>query len=87
MNMKTVSIIRDRGQLTIPNSIRDLVPWAIPSSAVSISVINSDEIRIKPHQKQYNWDKIWKGIKKSRAIKGKYALSAAEIIHKDRQSH
>lgn len=85
--MKTVGIIRDRGQLTIPDSIRDIIPWLIPSSAVSISVIDSDEIRIKPHQKQYNWDKIWKGIKKSRAIHGKGKMSATKFLMKDRQSH
>lgn len=87
MNTQTVGIIRDRGQLTIPDSIRDLVPWATPSSAVSISVIGSDEIRIKPHQKQYDWDKIWKGIKKSRAIHGKGRMSASQILMIDRQSH
>lgn len=85
--MKTVGIIRDRGQLTIPDSIRDLVPWVTPSSAVSISVVEPDEIVIKPHLKQYNWDKIWKGIKKSRSIHGKGKISASEFLMKDRQSH
>ncbi|MBI2036414.1 hypothetical protein HYT17_02190 [Candidatus Microgenomates bacterium] len=85
--MKTVGIIRDRGQLTIPDSIRNLVSWAAPSSAVSISVVESDEIVIKPHQRQYDWDKIWEGIKKSRAIHGKGKMSASEILMKDRKSH
>ncbi len=85
--MKTVGIIRDRGQLTIPDSIRKLVNWANPQSAVTISVVKSDEIVIKPHQKQVDWDKIWEGIKKSRAIKGKNAVSAVEILQKDRNSH
>ena len=85
--MKTVGIIRDRGQLTIPDSIRDLVPWAVPSSAVSISVVEPDEIVIKPHKRQYDWDKIWRGIKKSRAIHGKGKMSASEFLMQDRQSH
>lgn len=85
--MKTVSIVRNRGQLTIPDSIRKFVPWVNPMSAVTISVIKSDEIVIRPHQKQINWDKIWEGIRKSRANKGKYAISALEVLQKDRDMH
>ena len=85
--MKTVSIIRNRGQLTIPDSIRKSLNWISPQSAVSISVVKSDEIVIRPHQKQVDWDKIWDLIRKSRAIKSKNALSAIEILQKDRQSH
>lgn len=82
----TISIIRSRGQLTIPDSIRTLRTWATPNSAVTITSNQSDEIIIRPHKK-YDWDKIWEGIKKARAIKGKNAVSALEIITRDRQSH
>lgn len=88
MNMKAASIVRGRGQLTIPDSIRKVVNWVTPMSAVSISVTKSDEILITPHKKQYDWDKIWEGIRKSRAIKGKgKATSAAEFLERDRRSH
>ena len=85
--MKTVSIIRDRGQLTIPDSIRKIVNWITPMSAVSISVVKPDEIVIKPHQKQVDWDKIWKGIQKARSIHGKGKISTLEFIQQDRLSH
>ena len=85
--MKTVSIVRERGQLTIPDSIRRLVNWVTPSSAVSISVIKPDEIVIKPHQTQVNWDEIWENIRKSRAIKGKGNISASEFLQQDRSAH
>lgn len=85
--MKTVSIIRDRGQLTIPDSIRRVVSWITPMSAVSISVIKPDEIVIKPHQKQVNWDQVWENIRKSRAIPGKGNISATEFLEQDRRSH
>ena len=85
--MKVVSIIRNRGQLTIPDSIRKLVSWTTPMSAISISVVNPNEIIIKPHKQDYNEDKIWEILKKSRAIKGKGLGSAADFIEKDRQSH
>lgn len=82
----TISIIRSRGQLTIPDSIRALRTWATPNSAVTITSNQPDEIVIRPHKK-YDWDKIWKGIKKSRAIHGKGKMSASEFLIKDRLSH
>lgn len=85
--MKTVSIVRERGQLTIPDSVRRLVTWVTPSSAVSISVIKPDEIVIKPHQSLVNWDEIWENIKKSRAIIGKGNISASEFLQQDRSVH
>ena len=85
--MKATSIIRGRGQLTIPDSIRKALNWVTPMSAVTISVVKSDEIIITPHKKEYDWDKIWENIRKSRAIKGKGKGSAAEFLEKDRQSH
>ena len=84
--MKNVVIIRDRGQLTIPDSIRKAVSWVTPQSAVSISVVRPDEIVIKPHQKYVDWDKIWEGIRKSRAIKGKGG-NLSKFIAEDRYSH
>ena len=84
--MNTVSIIRNRGQLTIPGSVRKLVNWVTPMSAVTISVVKPDEIIIKPHQVYIDWNKIWAGIKKSRSIKGK-AGNLSSFIEKDRYSH
>ncbi len=85
--MNVVSIIRDRGQLTIPDSIRKMVGWITPMSAVSISVVKADEIIIKPHVQRVDWDKIWKGIKKARSIHGKGKGSALKFIQQDRLSH
>lgn len=84
--MKTVSIVRERGQLTIPDSIRKIVTWIQPLSAVSISVEKPDEIVIKPHQKVVDWDKIWEGIRKSRALKGQGG-NLSSFISEDRYSH
>lgn len=85
--MKTVSIVREKGQLTIPDSIRKVVSWVTPMSAITISVMKPNEIVITPHQKQVNWDQIWENIKKSRKIKGKGSISAAEFLEQDRRSH
>jgi len=85
--MQVISIIRGRGQLTIPESIRKTVRWATPMSAVSISVIKPNEIIIKPHAQTVDWDKVWENIRKSRAITGKGKMSASESLSSDRNSH
>lgn len=85
--MKTISIIRQRGQLTIPESIRRAVNWISPLSAVSVSFVKPDEIIIRPHQQKVDWDKVWESIKKSRSIKGKGKISASAFLEKDRQIH
>ncbi|OGG30376.1 hypothetical protein A3A63_02930 [Candidatus Gottesmanbacteria bacterium RIFCSPLOWO2_01_FULL_46_9] len=86
--MKAVSIVRGRGQLTIPDPIRKLVPWVNPLSAVTISVVKPDEILIKPHKTHIDWERIWSGIEKSRALRGKgKSISAVEFLAQDRKSH
>ena len=85
--MQTISIIRERGQLTIPDSIRRKINWVTPMSAVSISVIKPNEIVIRPHVQKVNWDKIWENIRKSRAISGKGNADSASFIASDRNSH
>jgi bifunctional DNA-binding transcriptional regulator/antitoxin component of YhaV-PrlF toxin-antitoxin module len=85
--MKTISIVRNRGQLTIPEPIRRSISWIAPLSAVSITVVRPDEIVIKPHKSEVEWDKIWENIKKSRANSGKGKLSGAQFLQQDRQSH
>ena len=90
MNIQAVGIIRQRGQLTIPDSIRKIVDWVTPSSAVTITSQKPDEIIIRPASTSKNtvdWDRMWELIRKSRAIKGKGKGSAAEFLEKDRRSH
>lgn len=83
--MQTVSIIRKRGQLTIPESIRKIVRWTSPMSAVS--VVKPDEIVIRPHTQLLNQNQIWENIRKSRAISGKGKASAIEFLQTDRNEH
>lgn len=86
--MKNVSIIRDRGQLTIPDSVRKQVSWAAPLSAVSISIDKPDEIVIRPlyGQKDLNWENLWLQIKRVRAYKGKGRGNLSDFIAEDRQA-
>lgn len=82
----TISIIRNRGQLTIPDTIRALRQWASPNSAVTITSERPDEIVIRPHKNEYNWDQMWKLIDKSRSFKGKGG-NLSKFIAEDRYSH
>ena len=84
--MKTVSIIRNMGQLTIPDNIRKAVSWVNPMSAVSITVVNSDAIVIKPHQPKADWEVVWAAVKEARSIKGKSG-NLSKFIAEDRYNH
>jgi len=86
--MKTVSIVRNRGQLTIPDSIRKLVNWVTPLSAVSLSVVRPDEIVIRPAQppKKVDWDKLWMQIKRVRTFKGNGKGNLSAFIVEDREA-
>ena len=88
MGLQATSIIRNRGQLTIPETIRKAVGWVNPLSAVSISIVHPDEIVIRPHrnQKEVDSDKLWKLIKRVRSFKGKGGGNLSAFIAKDRES-
>lgn len=89
MQLQTTSIIRDRGQLTIPDLIRGRTDWVSTGSVVTIIQVKADEIVIKPHVvgNKINWDKLWKNIELSRSYKGSYLGSLSEFIATDRESH
>jgi bifunctional DNA-binding transcriptional regulator/antitoxin component of YhaV-PrlF toxin-antitoxin module len=86
--MKTVGIIRERGQLTIPDSIRKAAQWTATGAVISMSLENPQELVLTPHQpgSQMAWEQLVEKIKKSRSIKGKGDISAGEFISKDRVS-
>lgn len=87
MNRTTVvSIIRERGQLTIPDAIRKIATWATPSSAVTISLTKPNEIQVRPQavQKNIEWDILWHTIRLSRSIQGKRG-NLSDFIAQDRR--
>lgn len=86
---QNISIIRQRGQLTIPDSIRGTTDWVMPGSVVTITRIKANEIVIKPHLAEsgsVNWDKLWRNIELSRSHKGKFAGNLSRFIAEDRAS-
>ncbi len=73
----------------MPDEIRESQQWIVPGSVVTITLTREDEVVISPYfpQKKLDGDKIWEVIKRSRAIKGKGKMSAAEFLEKDRKLH
>ncbi len=88
MNIYT-SVIRNRGQLTIPDKIRESYNWISPNSVVNIISDSNDEIIIKPHginaKREVDWDKLWGDIQRVRSYKGKGRGNLSKFIAEDRQ--
>lgn len=85
--INTTATIRERGQVTIPDKIREIVEWAKPNSVVSISVNSQKELVISPFlSKGYDWEDIWRRIKRSQSFKGKRG-NLSEFIIQDRERH
>ena len=86
--MKNVVIVRNRGQITIPDSIRKAVGWVNPMSAISITVVKPDEIVMRPQMRVVDRNKLWEMIERSRSLgNGRATQSAAEFLERDRKSH
>lgn len=89
MNLQTVGIVRQRGQLTIPDKIRETFRWLTPSSMVTITSQKPDEIVIKPitaSKKTVDWDELWRNIQRVRSYRGKGGGNLSKFIAKDRQT-
>ena len=91
-NIQTTAIIRNRGQLTIPDVIRRAFNWMKTESVVRIIYRSPQEIVITPYiqenVKKINWKKIWEAIHKVRAITSKGKIgNLSKFIAKDRYNH
>lgn len=86
--VQVTAIIRDRGQLTIPDKIREALKWPIPNSVVSLITTFRNELVIIPYerQKKVNWSQVWSNIKESRSYKGKRGNLSSFIVS-DRENH
>jgi bifunctional DNA-binding transcriptional regulator/antitoxin component of YhaV-PrlF toxin-antitoxin module len=86
--MKSISIIRDRGQITIPDNIRKKIEWANPMHPITISIVSPQEISIKPHRIQADRAKVFEEMARIRSFRGNgKTISASEFLETDRKSH
>lgn len=93
---QTISKIRERGQLTVPQTIREVLNW--PEDEVVVKVTTTqDGFRVerlpishpqgqKRKLTKKEWDKIYKDMEKiSRS--GRQDIRLTEFVRKDRDSH
>lgn len=83
-----VSTIRQRGQLTIPDRVRESRRWASDGSPVIIDYSDPEKIILQPYskKKEIDWDEFWQDIKRIRSYKGEYKGSLSKFIAWDRQT-
>jgi bifunctional DNA-binding transcriptional regulator/antitoxin component of YhaV-PrlF toxin-antitoxin module len=82
------AIMRDRGQLTIPEKIRQLIHWSSPNSVVTVTANTKDELIIRPfkEQTQVDWETVWLKIGLSRSFSGENG-NLSDFILRDREAH
>ncbi len=90
--MTTTATIRQRGQLTIPDQIRQKFSWLKENSVVTITASPIGEIVIKPITATSsdipNWDEIWRRIHLTRSFASKRKTkSLTQFIIEDRMRH
>lgn len=87
-NMIT-AIVRQRGQLTIPDKVRDVVEWLREGEIIGIE-IKQENVILKPHaqakKQAINWNDIWHNIELARSFKGKHG-NLSQMIAEDRENH
>lgn len=85
------TIIRERGQLTIPKKLRERVSWLSDGSIVAVLSSLDEEIKIMPYREvgkkgKTDWEEVWGRIRVSRSFEGKRG-NLSGFIAKDRALH
>jgi bifunctional DNA-binding transcriptional regulator/antitoxin component of YhaV-PrlF toxin-antitoxin module len=81
-----IVIIRQRGQITIPDSIRQSAPWIIENQPVNVYLVNENEVRISPVGQAIDWEKLQRDITTVRALPGE-DFDSTSFIAEDRKTH
>jgi len=84
--MNSTIILRDRGQLTLPEAIRKTLPWLTRSTALTVSVENPQKLVLTPLQPAATvpWDMMWNGITLARSFEGQ-GRNLSQSIADDRE--
>lgn len=82
------AIIRDRGQLTIPDKLREILPWLSVNSVVTFYHRGGGEVVIRPFEEKrpMDWERIWSQVDLSRSFKGSLG-NLSKAVFEDRVSH
>lgn len=90
--VRTTSIIRQRGQLTIPEVIRRYAQWLVTNGVVMITFMSPNEIRIVPYngngsdgKNGRDWKTVKKQMERIRSFPGRN-ISLSKFLIRDRQT-
>lgn len=84
----STATIRQRGQLTIPDEIRERLSWVNINEAVRIKTEGDNKIIIEPYEreKKIDWKKLRAQLKRVANFKGKRG-NLSQFIIEDRERH
>ncbi len=93
---QTISKIRERGQLTVPQDIRAALNWPDDEIVVKVTTIN-DGFRVerlpishpqnpKKELTKQEWDRIYKNMEKF-SKSGKQNIKLTDFLRHDRDTH
>lgn len=86
--MTYTAVIRQRGQLTVPDAIRDVLLWLRTGSVVGIEA-EEETIRITPYtkaKKSIDWHGFLEKVQLARSFRGKRG-NLSSVVAADRGSH
>lgn len=88
--MMTNVVVRQRGQVTIPDDVRNMVAWLSEGSAVGLEMVEKEMLVLRPHAKinarKFSWEDVSKKINLARSFKGQNGDLSGFIIE-DRNNH
>lgn len=94
--IQTISKVRERGQLTVPQEIREALNW--PENEIMVKIVTiQDGFRVEklpishpahPKKKltKKEWDEIWKTFEKF-SKSGRQDVKLTDFLRKDRDTH
>lgn len=80
------AIIRQRGQITIPDTIRQSASWITEHQPVVVFLADENELHIRPVQQATDWQALQREIGRVRALPGR-PIDTTKFIADDRQRH
>lgn len=84
-------VVRQRGQLTVPEPIRRALDWLKPDAVVDFIVDGINEIRIQPYKEKKTqfatWEELKAEMERIRSFPGKHKGSLSDFVAKDRYRH
>lgn len=91
ISLQTTAVIRQRGQLTIPDKIREALTWIRENTVAVIETTTNDAFIVKPYNLEKldtseRWKRAHEAIQLARSFKGRRG-NLSKFVVGDRKSH